>query len=149
MRHLLKFSYAPKDHKIVAHYSATVADGRVERITLESTEDPAPALVTALQAMAAYVCDLAEFPRGWIETLTVRGVTITRGEATGLTITALRRLRNLMTPLIINTPYTTEFGESCNASLLELERLVLAYVDGERAQMQLDLKVTIEGHPAA
>lgn len=139
MRHLLKLAYSEKDHEILIRYRAETDTGHVETVTLESAEEPAPELVEALAGLAPHVCALAELPREWAAQLTVRGVTVTRSEATGLTITALRKLKNLMTPLVINTPYTTEFGAACQTALDELERQALAFVDGERAQLELDL----------
>lgn len=140
MKRLLKFSYSPKDSKVLVRWEQDTPDGRIETVTIESAEEPAPALVRALGAMAPHVCALCEFPKEWAADITVRGVTINRsGDSEGLTITALRQLERLMTPLVLNTPYTTEFGEDCAQDLEQLERLALAYGDGERAQMQLEL----------
>lgn len=141
MKSLLKFSYAPKDHEVKVKYSQTTPDGRVETVTLESAEEPRSELVDALQALAPFVCALCEFPAEWADDgLTVRGVTLNRSDETlGLTITALRALSHIMTPLVLNTPYTTEFGEPCAVALGALEKQALAYVDGERAQASLGL----------
>ena len=142
MKSLLKFSYAPKDHEVKVKYSQTTPDGRTETVTLESAEEPRQELVAALQALAPFVCALCEFPAEWgCDGMTVRGVTINRSDETpGLTITALRALMHIQTPLVLNTPYTTEFGEPCAVALEKLEKLVLAYVDGERAQASLGLE---------
>ena len=141
MKHLLKLSYTPKDHEVKIKYTQTTPDGRVETVTLESAEEPRGELIDALQALAPFVCELCEFPAEWgCDGLTVRGVTVNRSEASrGLTITALRALEHLMTPLVLNTPYTTEFGEPCGLALDALERRALAYVDGERSQGSLGL----------
>lgn len=140
MKHLLKLSYAPKDHEIKVKYVQSTPDGRIETVTLESAEEPKAELVSALQAMVPHVIALGELPDEWADDLTVRGVTINRGEAVGLTITALRQLEDIMTPLVLNTPYTTEIGKNCLRELEELERQALAYVDGQRAQLQLGLR---------
>ena len=142
MKHLLKLSYAPKDHQVKIKYTQTTPDGRVETVTLESAEEPRAELVAALDAMAPYVVALGELPAEWLDALTVRGVTINRGEAVGLTITALRKLEHLMTPLVLNTPYTTEFGEACEMALDTLEEQALAYAEGDRAQAELPLGET-------
>ena len=139
MRRLLKFSYAPKDHDVTVRYEQDTPDGRIETITIESAEEPAPELVAALQGMAPHVCALCEFPPEWADEITVRGVTIKPGEADGLTITATRALVRIQTPLVVNTPFTTEFGTKCAKALEELEARALGYADGERAQLMLDL----------
>ena len=144
MRRLLKFSYSPKDSEVAVRYEVDTPDGRIETHSLEAAEEPAPALVAALALIAPHVCALCEFPPEWAAQLTVRGVTIKRGESKGLTITALRKLKGLMTPLVVNTPFTTEFGLECDMALEELERLALGYVDGERAQGTLDLRAEVE-----
>lgn len=140
MKRLLKFSYAPKDHKVMVRYEQDTPDGRIETITIESAEEPAPELVRALEALAPHVCALCEFPAEWTADITVRGVTLNLGESKGLTITATRALAGLMTPLVLNTPHTTEFGQKCAAALEVLERCAIGYADGERAQLTLNLK---------
>jgi hypothetical protein len=142
MKRLLKFSYAPKDHKVLVKWEQDTPDHRVETLTVESAEEPAPRLVAALEAMAPHVRALCELPPESPASphhITVRGVTITHGESTGLTITALRALENLMTPLVLNTPHTTEFGQKCGDALEALEAAALGYADGERAQLALDI----------
>lgn len=139
MKRLLKFSYAPKDHKVLVKWEQDTPDHRVETLTVESAEEPAPELVLALKAMATHVCALCEFPAEWSTDITVRGVTINHGESKGLTITALRELQGLMTPLVLNTPHTTEFGKKCGEALEALEAAALGYAEGERAQLTLDI----------
>lgn len=117
---------------------------------IECRDAPHPDLRKALQAMADHLKTNAEFPGDWIVTIISVTVTHTNG-VQGLVITGKRDLERCNAPLIVNTPhYTREpynedddsdmgiFSSSCGDDLDTLEKETLAYVDGKRAQGQLN-----------
>jgi hypothetical protein len=140
MRRLLKFKCDKDRCEVLVKYDITAKGGGVDTITLEGNERPSVALIAQLSRMAQHLVAIAELPKDWQDELTIIGVTRTIGEGTGLVITGLRELVHQDAPLCINSPHTTEFSVQCREDLLELERLVLRYVDGdERAQLTLKL----------
>ena len=136
MDQILKFSYSEKSGDVVVKRHIPLK-GAFDTVTIESTDEPSLELKDALQALAPYVCTLCEFPAEWADDITVRGVTVKPedGKDSGLTITALRRLKHSDTPLVINTP----FGMASGVLSLALDQLcekALAYAKGGmRAQL--------------
>jgi hypothetical protein len=129
--------------------------------TIECKDPPHPDLRKALAAMADHLVTHCEFPSTWVHDIGVIGCTITHtNEVQGLVITGRRELENCNAPLIINTPhYTREpynedddsdmaiFSGSCGDDLDILEHETLAYVDGKREQLKLELDEKPEATP--
>lgn len=154
-RELLKLKV--KDGEVVLKYQI-VGSGFPETITIESTEPPRKELNEALQVMVDHVIAMCELPPTWRESLTVRGVTVTRNDVDGLVITALRDLEGSDSPLVLNTPHFTREGQneeqelgiytfSCGENLDELEKLAFEYADGKRKQQVLDFSEEPEAEP--
>jgi len=149
-RRLLKFK-ASSDGGYLAKYEVDGKQG-TDTITFESTDAPLPELNAALQKMVDHVVAIAEFPVGWRGDIKIIGVTCTySNDVQGLVITARRELENSNAPLIVNTPHFTRepynedseddigiFSSECGDDLDALEVQVFGYVDGDRAQKQLD-----------
>ncbi len=151
-RRLLKFKANSDRTEILVKYEID-KNGAVDIVTLESTEKPAKALFDALQAMDKHMGEIAELPADW--KLTILGVTVTNtNDVQGLVITATRELENSNAPLCLNTPHFTRqpysegddsgagiFSFRCAQALDRLEKLVFAYVDGDREQRVLNFDI--------
>lgn len=119
---------------------------------IECKDTPHPDLRAALAAMAEHLISNAEFPSTWEPQIDVISVTITHtNNVQGIVITGKKELENCNAPLIVNTPhYTREpyneddesdkgiFSTACGFAIDALEKEVIAYVDGKRAQQELD-----------
>jgi hypothetical protein len=159
-RRLLKFKYS--DDGIVVRYEQTNDTiGEPDRFTFESKEEPRKELKDALAAMATHVvdiCELTELESEIIDRITVFGITRTYTVVDddrlvqGLVISARRSLTNSNSPMMINTPHFTDepysvtadpdlgvYSLECGEALHKLTKRIFAYVDGERAQQELDL----------
>jgi len=97
---------------------------------------------------------LGELPGHWREFLTMRGVTVTwTNGVQGLVLTALRTLSGSNSPMTINTPHFTResyneddesdmgiFSLECGEDIDYLEAAVFRFVDGARAQQELNFE---------
>ena len=152
MNRLLKLRYSPEDGVIVKYEKVSGDDGPAETITLESAERPRQALKDALKVMAEHLCTIAELPSTWAEKTEIRGATLTwTQDIRGVVITGLRTLKGSNAPLVLNSPHSTEspynegeddigvYNGDCGEALDELESQAMAYVSGDREQLQLSL----------
>lgn len=124
---------------------------------IECRDEPHPDLREALKAMVDHLIEHAEFPYDWRSDIDIISCTVTHTNGVqGLVITGRRDLKNCNAPLIINTPhYTREsynegddsdvgiFSSECGDNLDRLETEALAFVDGKRAQLQLEFEKPI------
>ena len=150
MKTLTKFSFNPKDGKVLARWTEPSAEGGRDQYELTSTDPPHPDLVDALEALAPVVAEACELRdtngRVYADQLAVRGLTLKDtldadgGDAEGVTITALRELPWSNAPLVLNTP----FAPLDSLPHPRAERLVqavaaeaVAYVNGKRLQADL------------
>lgn len=151
-RELLKLKI--KDGEVFLKYQVT-GSGFPETITIESAEPPKTELKDALQLMAEHAIEMCELPPEWLADMTVRSVTITRGDVDGLVITTLRDLEGSQAPMVINTPHFTRDGRDenqelgiysfrCGKDLDQLEKLAMRYVDGERQQKEFSFDEAAE-----
>lgn len=133
---------AKDGEKIVIRYSRREGD----LLTLESYEEPLPALREALQALAVDVETICDLAPGAAESITVLGITLTDSEdSVRALITATRKLANGAT-LCLNTPclpYESKHGPQLSGPTKDrIEAVCCAaaeYVNGERAQGELPL----------
>ncbi len=153
-RRLLKFRVSPDEGVLVKYERPIKGSARYETITLESDEKPLKDLKDALAAMAAHLVAIAELPAEWQKDLEIRSVTVTHTDGiTGLVITGLRKLAKSNAPLVLNSPHFTEcpysetgsptvsvYSAECGEALELLTKRALAYVDGDREQLQLELE---------
>jgi len=155
MRHLLKFKTDSARNEFLVKWEADTKTGMQETFTMESTERPTKKVLDALEMMGPHLCEIAELPDGWLEDMTILGVTITRNEGVqGLVITATRELEESNAPLVLNSPHFTDsayseggdgngksiYSDECADAIAELEKLAFDYIDGkEREQQQLEL----------
>lgn len=156
-KRLLKFKYKPGEI-LVKYEQSNNSTGVNDTITLESGEEPTGELLQALQQMADHAVEICELPLSMKSGLTVRSITCTyTNDVQGLVITTLRELDNSKSPMVINTPHFTRepysetdedemnlFSFECADDLDTLEKLVFSYINGERAQGQLDFGVQQE-----
>ena len=149
MRRLLKLK-ADGD-AVLVKYDELDGEDDGDTVTLESSDPPLPALREALQAMAEHMVAICELPARWTEEIRIVGVTVTYSDdARGLVITGLRRLQGHAAPLVLNSPHATDaeaekgaYTLGCGLALDELEEEVWRYVQGERAQLQLELEPAV------
>ena len=117
--------------------------------TLSCTDVPRPELLECLQALAPYVAELCELTRDGVGRMTMLGVSLGyRSESVFyLTMHAKKLLLHSKMPLVLHTPPRPNVGEEsafCMSSslayaLAQLTEEVWKYVDGDRAQLSLDL----------
>lgn len=150
---LVKYKYKAKTSETLVKYTVERdEEGTLDTVTVETHDLPRPELKEALEAMADHMVDMIEAPHDWRNEITVLSVTVTSSnDVQGLVITGMRELENSNAPLVINTPHFTRepyneeddsdvgiFSFECADALDELERLVIRFVEGERAQQELD-----------
>lgn len=138
---LSKVFHNPTSGQVSIHYRHTENDGQdVIESVLKSKDEPLPAFLEALGALAPAITELAELPEDYLDT--VRGVTLHRDaedpEAFTVTYCATKRVGASHSPIILNTPSVArpEEGELIEAVLREGTR----YLKGERAQADLPLE---------
>lgn len=114
--------------------------------TLTSHETPRPEFNTALQALTSWVVRICELPIDYATDMTVTGVSISVGEYGGCVVTALKKVADANSPVVINTPHvpataTSENGPEMPPSTVQLvdvlEEEALRFWNGERAQVEL------------
>ncbi|MFP4066236.1 MAG: hypothetical protein ACLFS5_01925 [Spirochaetaceae bacterium] len=152
VRELVKLKYKEGEGVFVEYTVDRNDNSARDTMTLKTNDAPRRELADALQAMAPHLVEMIEAPREWLASITVRSVTVTHtNDVQGLVITGLRELENSNAPLVINTPHFTResynegggddigiFTSACANALDELETLALRFVDGDRAQQELD-----------
>lgn len=111
---------------------------------MKSSEDPRPELLTAIAAFIPFVIEICEFPKAWTEAVSVSGVSLSEvemkdGVFIGIVITAMKRLENIPTPVLINTPFIVDemWPKGLQKAVERLEGEALKFRDGDRAQQVL------------
>jgi len=123
------------------------ADQEEQRV-ITSKERPRKAFLHALDALGLPALTVCELPLYFVDELTVRAVSISYDEQgnRGVVVTSLRRLKNLSTPLVLNTPNLSERGAdqgkatmpaAMRLALDALEREARLFVEGLREQADL------------
>jgi hypothetical protein len=126
-----------------------------DEFSLICNQRAAPQFYAALKDLAQDVIDLCELPQGYLDRVSVKGVSVSisgEKDTMGAVITASMQLLKSNQPLNINTPHKTEefYAETGDEAQLlnkdtvrrlyalfnEAER----YVDGEREQTMLPLE---------
>ena len=141
------------DNKIMMMYEKQVRENWDE-YSFTSSEKAKPSFYEAITKLTPHVIELCELPDGYLERVTVRGVSFSYGadEVMGATISAAMRLDhsncdlNLNTPHKPSAPYNPDQEEAfddqcltdeCIACLDNLCYEAQSYIDGDRAQMNL------------
>lgn len=125
----------------------------VDEYEMNCTDAPKPALTKALSALRKHVAEICQFTQLYVGDMEIRGVSFSYGgddRVMGATITALKKLSTANAPLVVNTPhlpsapYTDEdeamtllLSADCTDDLRQLQAEVLAYIDGQREQLDL------------
>jgi len=140
MMDLRKITYKAGSEKKPAVLTVRWQDGDDEH-EIVSPDPPRPALRRALDAFKPVACELAMIPAPedelWLQTVALRK---DDDGNRGMTITMLRNLDWISTPLVVNTPYAslTMIPRDDLAELLfALAEEAEAYVEGKRAQADL------------
>jgi hypothetical protein len=166
-RRLLKFKYGGShseedSKKTFVKFEKERDDGSFDLFTFECDDEVHPDLTKALQAMKPHLLENCELPDDRL--VDVKSITCTYkamdvGEVRGLVISGVRQLQNSNAPMVLTMPHKTdqpytEDGDDriclSSACLDDLDRLseeVFAYVDGKRAQLEMDFQG--EDEPAA
>ena len=161
MKRVRSFKYNDKQRKVEVTTKNKRQDNKTDVEKLESNDEPKIELVQALQAMKKHLIQICELPAEWEDDITVRGVTAGwKSEVLGLVIRGVRDLEFSNTPMAINSPYAHQehmedeevedleeasddigvLDPGCVDAYLELERLILRYVGGDRQQLQFNLE---------
>lgn len=133
-----------KEGKVKIETLRKITDKAYKTETLESFEAPLSSFPAALQALAPFILKICALPEDYIMGLEVIGTSFNMDESKGdlnVTITALKSIDGLNSPLVINTPnvctesVSAEFCVAVDHLCDEAQR----YIDGERAETQLKL----------
>ena len=129
--------------------------GDKTRSELESTQQPEPELVDALERLLDDVLELCELPSGYRQGMRVTGLSVTwaAGEdpdvtRMGVVVTCMRSLKHANGPLVLNTPYVSEpnekmpddpkaISDDMHAHVMEVLLHARRFVEGARAQRNL------------
>lgn len=162
-RRLLKFKYGTGEDsefkKCLVKFETSRADGDYDIFTFECDDDPSPDLKKRLDAMAEFLLENCEIEKNEIaHKVQVKSVTCTHKEMEGfdvhgLVISGTRELKNCNAPMCLNSPHKTDvpycedsddesilLSPECLHALDALVSEVFSYVDGKRAQLELDLE---------
>lgn len=127
-----------------------------EHLSIDSRDNPLPALQVSLDALSSIVCKICAFPEGYCaEGMRVLGVTMgEQGEADTVSIFAQKSLSDAAKAFNIITPprllahpsqpgtYTPPLSETDAAAIYDLIENIKDYITGERQQGLLpDLKI--------
>lgn len=112
---------------------------------LASDEPPEPEFIEALMKLVPPLLRLLGLSQEWAEGLVPQTITCKYEEnGWGVVITSMKRLEGINAPLVINTPYLAERGETTREIPHDLERAVNRvlyraerYVQGHREQASL------------
>lgn len=134
-----------KGEGVEVQWRTSPRDGETIVHELASDERPEPEFVEALMGLVRPLLRLLDLPSDWEEGFVPQTVTVKYEEdGWGLVITSLKKLIGINAPLVINTPYLAERGETTEEIPSDLERAVNRvlyraerYVDGHREQASL------------
>lgn len=124
-----------------------------DEYSMTCSDLPRPQLRNAMQNLKPYVIEMCELPEGYLNRITVTGVSFSYGgerEVMGATITSQMKLSlsncdlNLNTPHKASEPYSDYEADpkqllsyECVVALDELCDEVVKYINGERAQVSV------------
>lgn len=158
MRQITKIKLG-KESKVHIEYRVprSTEDGDdYDLFTLDCVDKPLPAFEDAMMELRKHVLDICEMPADDLEVMKVivKGVSFSYSgddDVMGATIIAIKTLNKSNTRLMINTPHKFSQPHSENQGaemclsydcIMVLEELIEQaekYLDGERAQLKLDL----------
>lgn len=165
-RRILKFKYGSRGEdeakKVFVKFEKLRGDGTFDVYTFECDDEAHPDLSKALQTMKPHLIENCELPDDRM--IEVKSITRTYkdmevGEVRGLVISGVRQLQNSDAPMVVTMPHKTDqpytedgddsicLTSQCMDDLDALEVEIFAYVDGKRAQLEMDFGT--EGKPAA
>jgi len=165
MRRITRFKIN-KAGKVRCEYEIARGEEEFDEYGFTSKDKPVPELENKFKEFGEYVDDICELnlEEHQMYRLEVRGFSFSYAgdkEVMGCTITAIKKLSNSNSPLILNTPHKIAEFYSDHGSekqlmpdgmyddLKELCELIQKYIDGERAQEKLNFseektEVTVE-----
>src|SRR5690606_38635532 len=124
-------------------------DNDIHEVLFYSYEEPAPTFREALQNLAKDVVEILELPAGYVDDMTITGVSLKHEEyGLGCCIQAIKCLNNNDAPFCINTPYKPPVRESTIDDKKSIKEELVSkldtlqfeankYLNGERAQGEL------------
>lgn len=139
--------------KVYIQYEVQRPNDSVDEYNMTCTDQPTAAFKEALNALASLVPEWADMQGVAVASLEIRGASFSwKHGIFGGCFTALRPLKNCAAPLVLNMPHKPSEPYSDGGDegvcltglehdlLIELCRQAEAYLDGERAQMELPLE---------
>lgn len=136
-----KVAHNPTNGLTTIEYTHTENDGAdtIESV-LRTKDEPLPALLEALGALAQTIAKRAELPSDYIHT--VRGVTLHRDaespDVFTVTYTATRAVPDSNRPIVINTPpFDPPKGPKSGQLIPNVLEHALAFLSGDRAQASI------------
>ena len=119
-----------------------------DKFSLTSKDEPLPSFPEAMAALAKDVETICELPIGERGNITPTGISHSYADKDDfVVITAQRKLLSSRSPMNINTPAKSMYGDdefSADTSLINhiiaLEDQAFDYIDGQRAQQKLDFE---------
>lgn len=135
---------ARSDKPIEIAFAVENEEGDYDDFTLKSKDAPRPQLYEAMNLLRTYVADLLGLNgRGWEDDLEITGVTLTYGNGPdakdGICVTALKPLRVVPAPLVVNTPHAI-YEDVCPDSdvlVWNVKEEAKLYIKGQRKQLDL------------
>lgn len=142
-RRLVKLKMPPKPgERITIIWEQETKNGWTEH-SIRCADTPHPDLANAMAGLTDTVLAICELQDSYAEKMRITGVTLCYGDSNGVTITAQCAV-SAKSPLVLNTPLCMaddeEFGLSKDDmdALCSVEAQALAYVDGHRAQGDIE-----------
>lgn len=138
-----------KDNKISVEYDKQNNSGMNDEFAFASFDEPRPNLTIKLLDLRKWVCELCELPTDddFINSIRVTGLSFSETESMGMgvSIVAQKTLKNAVCPLNLVTPHKFENSENdaqllpskCVNDLIEMREEIIAYIEGDRVQMNL------------
>ena len=134
---------------IIKFHKANQISGEDDILILESREEPEGALLIAFESLVPIHLGMAELPKTYRESCTMRGLSISyKKNVVGYTLTVLKELKHSDQPLSITAPNKKKnmaAEEPDERDMLDKDidvidkftELVWRYVDGKRKQITL------------
>jgi hypothetical protein len=144
-----------KEGKIFLIWEREIQSGSYDEYSMQCSDQARPEFYSAMIALYKHVIDMCELPDSYLERITTKSVSFSYGGDTqimGATISASMKLENSPAGLNLNTPhkacdsYNPEqpvedpallLSEECIEDLDTLTEEAEAYINGDRAQMNL------------
>jgi len=145
-----------KENKVSIQYHVK-NNSSWDEFSMTSCDAPLQSFINALDSLKEEVVKMCEFPEKDKDSIIVRGVTYSYGgdnETMGATIIAQKKLLRSNSNLNINTPHKASdyysggdngdpnqlLSHECVGALNDVMDECEKYINGERQQLQLDLK---------